>query len=113
MVVQAAEAIRTAFNIERNTTCASKNLYGVQGGIQYARKAVALNGTVMYTMEVNFDDEVVLARVAMLPNTVGKRFQLIFSAPGPCDDGPQDQLAVFLSAGRPAPGCEWGSICGA
>jgi hypothetical protein len=94
LIVQAEEAIRTAFNIERNKTCASKNHYGVPGAIQYARKEVALNGTVMYTLEVNFDDDVVLARVAMLPNTVGKQFQLNFSIPGPCDDGPQDQLAV-------------------
>mmetsp|Transcript_41868 Transcript_41868/g.87501 ORF Transcript_41868/g.87501 Transcript_41868/m.87501 type:complete len:192 (-) Transcript_41868:9-584(-) len=91
LIVQAEAAIRTAFNIERNKTCASKNLYA-QGGVQYARKAMASNGTVIYTLEVNYDDEVVFARVGMLP--VGTRFQLISSIPGPCDGGPQDQLAV-------------------
>jgi hypothetical protein len=93
LIVQAEGAIRTAFNIERNKTCASKNMY-VQGAIQYARKELALNGTVLYTLEVNYDDEVVFARVAMLPNPVGARFQLIFSIPAPCEGGPQDQLAV-------------------
>ncbi len=94
LVVQAKKAIRTAFNLERNKSCALKNLSDVQGEIQYARKAMALNGTVMYTLEVNFDDGVVFARVAMLPTKVGSQFQLIFSIPGPCDGGPLDQLAV-------------------
>ena len=94
LVVQAGEAIRSAFNIERNQTCTSKALYAVQGVIQYARKAQALNGTAQYTLEVDFGDEVVFARVAMQPNTVGARFELIFSIPGPCKGEQQDQLAV-------------------
>jgi hypothetical protein len=94
LVIQAEKAIRTAFNTERNKSCVSKNISDVQGEIQYARKAMALNGTVLYTLEVNFDDEVVFARVVMLPSKVGTRFQLIFSIPGPCDGGPLDQLAV-------------------
>jgi hypothetical protein len=94
LVVQAEKAIRNAFNMDRNNSCASKNLSDVQGEIQYARKAMALNGTVMFTLEVNFDDEVVFARVAMLPDKVDTQFQLIFSIPGPCDGGLQDQLAV-------------------
>ncbi len=93
LIVQAEAAIRNAFRIERNKSCASKNLY-VQGGIQYARKAAALNGTVLYTLEVSYDDEVVFARVSMLSNAVGTRFQLIYSIPGPCEGGPQEQLAV-------------------
>ena len=94
LIVQAGGAIRTAFNIERNKTCPSKKIYKVQGAIQYARKAVASNGTFLYTLEVSFNDEVVFARVAMSPKKVGTRFQLIFSIPGPCEDRPQDQLAV-------------------
>ncbi len=94
LILQAETAIRTAFNTERNKSCAFKNRYDVQGEIQYARKAMALNGTVLYTLEVDFDDEVVFARVAMLPNTVGARFQVLSSIPGPCDGGPLDQLAV-------------------
>ncbi len=109
LVVQAEKAIRTAFNIERNKTCASKNISDVPGEIQYARKAMALNGTVLYTLEVNVDDEVVLARLAMLPNKVSTEFQLIFSVPGPCDGTLQDQLAVsalgtqkYVSAANPS-----------
>ncbi len=94
LIVQAETAIRTAFNTERNKSCVSKNRYDVHGTIQYARKATALNGTVLYTLEINFDDEVVFARVAMLPNTGFNQFQLIFSIPGPCEGGPLDQLAV-------------------
>ena len=94
LIVEAEAAIRAAFNIGRNKSCASKNRYDVQGEIQYARKAMALNGSVLFTLEVNFDDEVVFARVAMLPSTVDTQFRLIFSIPGPCDDGPLEQLAV-------------------
>jgi hypothetical protein len=94
LVVQAEKAIRAAFNLERNRSCTSKNLSYVQGEILYARKAMALNGTVLYTLEVQFDDEAVFARVALLPNTVDAQFQLIFSIPGPCEGELQDQLAV-------------------
>jgi hypothetical protein len=93
-IMQAEKAIRTAFNIERNKSCASKNMSDVQGEILYARKEMALNGTVLYTLEVNFNDEVVFARVAMQPGTVDTHFQLISSIPGPCDDELLDQLAV-------------------
>jgi hypothetical protein len=94
LILQAEKALRTAFNIERNKSCASKNLSDVQGEILYARKATALNGTVLYTLEINFGDAVVFARVALLPNTGDNQFQLISSIPGPCDVGPLDQLAV-------------------
>jgi hypothetical protein len=94
LILEAAEEIRAAFNVERNKSCSSKSLYEVQGEIQYARKKVASNGTVVYSLEVEFDDEVVFAHVAKLTSNVGIRFQVTFSTPSPCDDGIQNQLAV-------------------
>jgi hypothetical protein len=94
LVVQAGEAIRNAFNAQRMTVCPSLSVYSTRGAIQYAKKAVALNGTVLYTLEIVFDTKAVLGRVALLPNNVGPKFQVIFSIPGPCEGKIQEQLAV-------------------
>jgi hypothetical protein len=94
LVVQAGEAIRNAFNAQRTTVCASMKLYSAVGAIQYAKKAVALNGTVLYTLEIVFGTNAVLARVALRQNNVGAKFQVIFSIPGPCEGRIQEQLAV-------------------
>jgi hypothetical protein len=94
LVVQAGEAIRNAINAQRTTACSSMDLYITRGAIQYAKKAVALNGTVLYTLEIVFDTNAVLGRVALLPNNVGSKFQVIFSIPGACDGEIQEQLAV-------------------
>jgi hypothetical protein len=82
LVVQAGEAIRNAFNAQRTAVCASMKLYSAGGAIQYAKKAVALNGTVLYTLEIVFGTNAVLARVALQPKNVGAKFQVIFSIPG-------------------------------
>ena len=94
LVIQAGEAIRNAFNAQRQSSCASLGLYGTKGAVQYAKKAVASDGTVLYTLEVVFDTSAVFARVALLPSVVGAKFQVIFSIPGPCEGEMQEQLAV-------------------
>lgn len=94
LAVQAGEAIRNAFNAQRSITCPSMNLYNSRGDIQYVKKIEESNGTVMFTLEIVFDEDVVFARVALLPNNLGSTFQLIISTPGPCESGVQEQLAV-------------------
>ena len=70
------------------------NLCSTIGAVQYAKKAVALNGTVLYTLEIVFETNAVLGRVALLPNKFGPKFQVIFSIPDPCEGEIQEQLAV-------------------
>ena len=96
LVIQAGEAVRNAFNAQRKATCSSIGLHNTRGAIQYAKKAVQSNGTVLYTMEIVFGDDAIFARVALLPNKVGAKFQLILSIPqaGPCESGVQEQLAL-------------------
>jgi hypothetical protein len=94
LVIQAGEAVRNAFNAQRKATCSSIGLYNTRGAIQYAKKAVQSNGTVLYTMEIVLGDDAIFARVALLPNKVGAKFQLILSIPGPCESGVQEQLAL-------------------
>ena len=94
LVIQAAEAIRNAFNSQRTMSCASLGYYNVRGVIQYAKKTDASNGTTLYTLEVVFGDSPVFARVAMQPASLNAKFQLIFSIPGPCEGGVREQLAV-------------------
>ncbi len=94
LTVEAGRAILSAVNIERNRTCASKGLHDGEVAIQYARKAMGVNGTATYTLEVDFGNDVVFARVAMLPSKVGTQFRVIFTIPGPCEDGVQNLLAV-------------------
>jgi hypothetical protein len=103
LAVQAGEAIRSAFNAHRAAVCPSMDLYNTRGDIQYAKKQVESNGTVMYSLEIDFESNrsnVVFARVALLPVSLDLKFQLIFSAPGPCDSGIQEQLAVSARGTR-------------
>jgi hypothetical protein len=100
LAVQACEAIRSAINAQRAAVCPSMDPYSTRGDIQYAKKQVESNGTVMYTMEIDFESDVVFARVALLPSSLDLRFQLIFSAPGPCESGVQEQLAVSARGTR-------------
>ena len=93
LVLQAGEVIRNAFNSQRTAACASINLYNARGTVQYAKRA-EMNGTVYYTLEVAFGGEVVFSRVKLLPKSLSAKFQLIFSIPGPCESGVQEQLAV-------------------
>jgi hypothetical protein len=100
LAVQAGEAIRNSFNAQRATTCPSINLYNTRGDIQYVKKLEESNGTVMYTLEIVFDEDVVFARVALLPKNLGSKFELIISTPGPCESGVQEQLAVSVRGTR-------------
>jgi hypothetical protein len=47
LVIQAGEAIRNEINAQRKVVCASMDLYKTRGAIQYAKKAVQSNGTVL------------------------------------------------------------------
>jgi hypothetical protein len=94
LVIQAAEAVRNAFNAQRTASCASLGYFNARGATQYAKKAYESNGTTLYTLEIVFGDSAVFARVALQPKSSGTRFQLIFSIPGPCEDGVREQLAV-------------------
>ena len=67
------------------------NLYISRGDILYIKKAKALNGTDIYALEINFGDDAVFARVALLPDKVGSEFQQIFNFP---NRGVQEQLAL-------------------
>jgi hypothetical protein len=94
LVVQTGETIRNTFNAQRKAACPSLELYSTRGAIQYAKKAVQSNGTILYTMEIVFGDEAIFARVALLPDNNGAKFQMILSVPGPCEGGVQEQLAI-------------------
>jgi hypothetical protein len=94
LVIQAGEAVRNEFNTVRKTSCVSMGHYTTQGTIQYAKKAVALDGTTLYSLEIVFGTSAVFARVTLLPLNVGKKFQVILSTPGPCEGEIQEQLAV-------------------
>ena len=96
LVLRAGEAVRNAFNIQRRTDCPSIGTYNKSGAVQYAKKAVETNGTVLYTLEVVFGSTAVYARVALQPSTknTAAYFQLLVSIPAPCEDKAPDQLAV-------------------
>ncbi len=94
LVIRAGEYIRNAFNAQRKKTCKSMKLYNSRGVIQYAKKAVETDGTVLYTLEIVFDNAAVFARVALLPNNADAKFNLVLSIPSPCDGEIQEQLAV-------------------
>ncbi len=94
LVIQAAEAVRNAFNTQRKTACASLGYFNARGDIQYAKKADESNGTTLYTLEIVFGDSAVFAQVVLLPSNLNAKFQLISSIPGPCEDGVREQLAV-------------------
>jgi hypothetical protein len=94
LVLQAGEAIRLAFNAQRATACPSISPYSTRGAIQYAKKAAETNGTFLYTLEIVFGGEAVYARVMMIPKNPSAKFRLVFSIPGPCEVGVEEQLAV-------------------
>jgi hypothetical protein len=96
LVIQAGEAIRNAFNSQRKTKCTSMKRYNSRGAIQYAKKLVQSNGTVLYTMEIVLGNDAIFARVALLPNqaVISSKFHLILSIPGPCEGEVREQLAI-------------------
>jgi hypothetical protein len=96
LVLRAGETVRNTFNTQRRADCPSIGAYNKSGAVQYAKKAVETNGTVLYTLEIVLGSTAVYARVALQPSTKNATacFQLLVSTPGPCDNKASDQLAV-------------------
>ena len=99
LVLRAGEAVRNTFNAQRWVDCPSMGTYNKSGAVQYAKKAVETNGTVLFTLEVVFGSTAIYARVALQPSTknTAAYFQFLLSIPSPCEDKAPDQLAVSAS----------------
>jgi hypothetical protein len=104
MAMQAVEALRESFNIQRRVSCSSTAQYDKPGVIQFAKRSITRNGSASFTVEVVFGNDSVFARISTCAERTdldgGQKFQVVASVPGPCEIEPQQQLAIS-SRGAP------------
>ncbi len=104
MAMQAVEALRNSFNSPRRVNCTSTAQYDKSGVIQFAKRSITRNGSVIFTVEVVFGNDSVFARISTRSERTdldgGQKFQVVSSVPGPCEIEPQQQLAIS-SRGAP------------
>jgi hypothetical protein len=104
MTMQAVEALRDSFNIQRRVSCSCAAQYDKPGVIQFAKRSITRNGSVIFTFEVVFGNDSVFARISTRSERTdldgGQKFQVVSSVPGPCEIEPQQQLAIS-SRGAP------------
>jgi hypothetical protein len=100
LIANAAKFVRLSYNELRKSKCSKARVISNIKKIQSVQESFGSNGTRQYTMEIVFDTDVVLATIEHVPNrsdaesTQNQTFFLISSAPGPCDFGVQERLAV-------------------
>jgi hypothetical protein len=91
-VIEVEKFLRKAFNEERRSNCAAFKSYVVPGHLQFAKSSKGKGDSAQYSLEVDFGDVVVFARIA---EGKGKsKYTLLSSIPNPCDAEMVGQLAV-------------------